>query len=324
MSDLIEIKLAASIADESLSSIQQQLKELEKANKIKLEGDTKDLDKKLKDVEATAKKPMKMDIDVGKVESEMRKVESATKGLRETSTKTFRDASGEVTGFAVTMQDASKRIKEVETFAKTAEGGFQSLGRVITDNVTKPVADMGQAMKENLKLDNTIDTTNQKLEAMSRQFGTLIKPEDKANVEGMMKALDPSDKMFPDKVREMNIELKRMGDTAKGVLKDQNFMVKQHEEALKTNNRMNAEARKNMEKQHTEALKMNQRFDKELLAAQTPKTVSATQFGGDMQRTGRSIMAMAAPIVAVGGAAIKASIDFESSFAGVKSCPLVS
>lgn len=59
----------------------------------------------------------------------------------------------------------------------------------------------------------------------------------------------------------------------------------------------------------------------------TQQRVSKEKFdfnkvGGQMESVGRGMMALSAPILGVGVASVKASVDFESAFAGVISCPL--
>ena len=314
MSDLIEIQLSAEIADESIDKMRNQLEQLGKSDsKIKPDIDITTMKSKMDEIEKKSGK-MKMEVDTSKAESSLKKMESSADKLRTTTVQTFEDGKGAITGFSTTLQDANKNMKEVETFAKNSEGQFESLGKTITNNVEKPLTDMGKAFEANLNLDNATKDITGKLQALGKEFGDLVKPEDVARVEGMMKALDPSDKIYPDKVKEMNIELGRVRDTAKGLLDDQKYMDKQFDQALSMDKKRTEE----MNKQHELGIRMNKEFDQNLLEKQKPQTIAPEKLAGDAQRAGRNLVALAAPILAIGGAAVKASINFESAFAGVR------
>lgn len=299
MSDLIEIKLAAEIGEDSISKIKGQIEQIgqSKDSKLKLDVDTSTMKSKIKEIEGdikqvTGAKGKKLQLfdetalrnsgaEVVKVKdtikNTMREIENSYKSMGETSIQgqSWNAATKELEQFTVKVKEVDGVTKQYKYTLAELEGAQKAF----VQTGIRGSEDQAKGMRELLR-------DKEKLLSIERQLDTAKK---------QMSKMDPQSNEY----KKLTAEAERLRNVQREYMNDLKNVDSSKLRQLSTD----------MKSYQTE-------LNKAKIAQQ--EVINPQKLAGDAQRAGRNIMAMAAPILAVGAASVKASVDYESAFAGVR------
>lgn len=305
LSDLIQIKIQADIDDGSMSQMKQKIADLGKTEKVKPEVDGKPAQKELSKIEADIKKlhttagvkgkklevfnerdleasGAKLHKITGDVESSVKKIQSSFDSLSSTdSTDIIGKKWNENTE---ELEQFSVKVKDVDGSIQTMTYTMAKLDDGTSAWVRTAITGSERqiaALKEQEAAASKLMTIQKQINSLEKKAGGLDKKSDeyKRTTEEVARLRDTHKQYSDDLTKVKDTDLTHLQNEVRKV-------TLATEEALEKQRAM--------------------------------KKVTTQELGQQAQQAGRGIMALAAPIVAVGGAAVKASIDYESAFAGVR------
>lgn len=305
LSDLIQIKIKADIDDGSLAEMKQKIADLGTKEKVKPEVDSKPAQQELSKIEADIKKlhttagvkGKKLEIfneaDLKASGAELTKITgSVEKSVRDIQSSF--DKLGSTDSTDVIGKKWNENTQELEQFSvkvKDVDGSIQTMTYTMAklDDGTSTwvrTAITGSerqiaALKEQEAAVSKLLTIQKQINALEKKASGLDKNSaEYKHVTSEVERLRDVHKQYSDDLTKVkDTDLTKLQNEVKGV-------TVATEEALEKQKAM--------------------------------KKVTTEELGQQAQTAGRGMMALAAPIVAVGGAAVKASIDYESAFAGVR------
>lgn len=298
MSDLIEIQLSAQIADESMSEMKGQLEQLGKSDsKIKPDVDTSVMKSKMKEIERDMKQVTGMK---GKKlqlfdEESLKNSGVEVVKVKDTIKNTMREIENSYKSMGETSiqgQSWNTATKELETFTvkvKEVDGvtkqykytlaELEGAQKAFVQTGLRGSEDQAKSMRDLLRDKEKLLSIERQLDRAQKQMGKL----------------DPQS----DEYKKLTAEAERLRDVQKEYMGDL----------------------KNVDSTKLKELSTDMRaYQTELGKAKIiqQEVIKPEKLAGDAQRAGRNLIAMAAPIVAIGGLATKSAMTFESAFAGVR------
>lgn len=301
MSD-IKMKIRAEVDPTSISNIKKEIEGLSQNIKpLKIKTESKDLMKITRDMEKVKSTINSMNNTKIKVfdenglrksgaefvkvaetaEKSMRQIENQYKKMGETSIqgKNWNTTTKELDQFTVKVKESEGVVKKYKYTLAELENGQ----KVWINQSIKGSEDQQKNVQNLIKSKKDLLNVEKQLDNLQHKAGSL----DKNSTE----------------YKKVTQEVERLRDTQKEYMQDLDKLSKADLNKLKTEV-------KGVDTELNKALKQQKEMKKE--------TIDSKKFAGDMQTVGRNLMALSAPVMAVGAASIKAKIDFESSFAGMR------
>lgn len=285
MSD-IKIKVGVDL-DLDTGKMQSQLKALEKDLKLKIKVDEKafsDIRNNLGKAKSQIEKDdIKLKINDAQAMKSLGNVQNKFKNLKDVEIKTTMKGN-DLDKMVVKYKEADGITKSIY-YTMNKDTKFLEQSKVVEFN--KGMEKLNGLTKEDIQNKDRLLAAEKKLNGLREKSYKLDKNSSEFKViEQDIKRLDGTTSKYKENLKGISqVQLKGLSSDLK-----------------------------ELDVQMDKSYKKQQRIARE--------SIDFNKVGQGMESAGRGIMAFSAPIVAAGVAGIKASIDFESAFAGVNSCPL--